>query len=271
MSIQRDSDERIRDAAVDAAWDAASTEEPTPWSDANILAAARAEARSHPTSHAARQPTPWWIRWQSLAAVAGVACLAFILVQRLPTDTADMEMQKARTPVATAPAKLPESEPASALHAAAEASAPRQSVDVPPQGSSPPEQTPARGTLRGIAELPAARESTEIAVPDVSPPMASQASPRETANRSEDFVMAPGQETATSPARQQAAAISAAKTQSQVGEAEAWTRRIVALHAAGNLAAAAAELQSFRRAYPDADDRLPADLRHWARTVRPED
>ena len=44
----------------------------------------------------------------------------------------------------------------------------------------------------------------------------------------------------------------------------AWANRIVALHDAGDLAAAAAELRAFRAAYPDADGYLPVGLRAWA-------
>ena len=44
-------------------------------------------------------------------------------------------------------------------------------------------------------------------------------------------------------------------------------RRIAALHAAGNLDSAAAELREFRRAFPDADRFLPDDLLAWAAGV----
>jgi hypothetical protein len=51
--------------------------------------------------------------------------------------------------------------------------------------------------------------------------------------------------------------------------ADAWVRRIADLYAAGDDAAAAAELRAFRAAYPDADSRLPEPLRAWAATVTP--
>jgi hypothetical protein len=50
--------------------------------------------------------------------------------------------------------------------------------------------------------------------------------------------------------------------------ADAWTARIVALHAAGELAAAADALRAFRAADPDADTYLPDSLRDWAGTVQ---
>lgn len=49
---------------------------------------------------------------------------------------------------------------------------------------------------------------------------------------------------------------------------ENWARRIAALHDAGELAAAAAELRAFRAAYPDADSYLPAELHAWAASER---
>jgi hypothetical protein len=45
--------------------------------------------------------------------------------------------------------------------------------------------------------------------------------------------------------------------------------RIAKLHNDGNDVAAATELRAFRAAYPDADRRLPPDLREWAATIRP--
>ena len=47
----------------------------------------------------------------------------------------------------------------------------------------------------------------------------------------------------------------------------AWARRIAALHDAGDLAAAEAELRAFRAAHPDADDYLPQAVRVWATSV----
>jgi len=47
-----------------------------------------------------------------------------------------------------------------------------------------------------------------------------------------------------------------------------WATRIEALHASGDLAAAAAALREFRAADPDADSYLPESLRDWARTVQ---
>ena len=47
----------------------------------------------------------------------------------------------------------------------------------------------------------------------------------------------------------------------------AWASRIAALHDAGDLAAAEAELREFRAAHPDADGYLPEPVRAWAGSV----
>lgn len=48
---------------------------------------------------------------------------------------------------------------------------------------------------------------------------------------------------------------------------EAWASRIAALHDAGDMAAAAAELRAFRASHSDADRYLPGPLRAWAASV----
>jgi len=46
-----------------------------------------------------------------------------------------------------------------------------------------------------------------------------------------------------------------------------WARRVAALHDAGDIAAATAELRAFRAAYPDAEQYLPEAVREWAASV----
>ena len=48
---------------------------------------------------------------------------------------------------------------------------------------------------------------------------------------------------------------------------EDWAGKIVALHDAGDLAAAAAQLRDFRGNYPGADGYLPGRLQTWAASV----
>ena len=52
-------------------------------------------------------------------------------------------------------------------------------------------------------------------------------------------------------------------------DVDAWIVRIHKLHDEGKLADAASELRALRLANPDADGRLPQELRTWAATVKP--
>jgi hypothetical protein len=52
-------------------------------------------------------------------------------------------------------------------------------------------------------------------------------------------------------------------------DVDAWIVRIRKLHDDGKLADAAKELVAMRAAVPDADRRLPLELRAWAATVKP--
>ena len=52
-------------------------------------------------------------------------------------------------------------------------------------------------------------------------------------------------------------------------DVDAWIIRIRKLHDDGKLADAAKELIALRAAVPDADRRLPPELRTWAETVKP--
>ena len=66
------------------------------------------------------------------------------------------------------------------------------------------------------------------------------------------------------------AAAEAAAKQSVAARPEspaAWASRIAALYEAGDLAAAEAELRTFRAAHPDADGYLPEPARAWADSV----
>ena len=69
------------------------------------------------------------------------------------------------------------------------------------------------------------------------------------------------------PSLSGALAPAAAPAEAVVPSPEDWARRIAALHASGDLDAAAAQLREFRRAYVDADGFLPDELRDWAAAV----
>lgn len=78
-------------------------------------------------------------------------------------------------------------------------------------------------------------------------------------------------ETAGQPAPAGAAAGASAPSAAAPMTPEAWARHIAALHASGDVAAAASELRAFRTAYPDADAYLPPALRAWAASVQAAD
>jgi hypothetical protein len=56
---------------------------------------------------------------------------------------------------------------------------------------------------------------------------------------------------------------SPAELQARARDPDAWIARIRKLRADGRVAEAVAELREFRRYVPDAETRLPADLRQW--------
>jgi hypothetical protein len=74
-------------------------------------------------------------------------------------------------------------------------------------------------------------------------------------------------ETAERPAPAGPAAGASAPSAAAPMPPEAWARHIAALHASGDVAAAASELSAFRTAYPDADAYLPVPMRPWAASV----
>jgi hypothetical protein len=140
MTEQR-RDDRVTDAAVDAAWRQAAGEQPPAEIDAAILAAARAAVRRDTKE---RLPAPLPRRranWQPLAAAAGVIGLSFLLVQMLPRD------QPARSP-------------------ANEESPPPAAESATPAAESAPTLTPPQPATRNAASLATAeRETTAGAAP----------------------------------------------------------------------------------------------------------
>lgn len=249
MSNQAGTGDGTRDPSLDAAWHAASTEEPTPQVDASILAAAHEETRSRSQSRSARRASPRWIRWQSLAAAAGLAGLAFLVVQRMPTGTESTKTFESPAPSLPAAGIRPEADNAAGAVSTAETQVP-QLVQEPPRSSAPVSseaRPPQPGEEAFRKAAPADRPTTQ--------------------GRAEDLAVAPLLESPTPLVRQQAAGIAAEEPASDAPSPDVWVRRILALHEAGDLPAAAYELRAFRRAYPDADARLPTALHEWANTV----
>jgi hypothetical protein len=113
---------------------------------------------------------------------------------------------------------------------------------------------------------PAAPEARDEAAVSVPAPAQKTVSARESVE---------GQGTADVAAATEASAGAAQRSPAEPvtapRSAEAWAEQIADLHAAGNAAAAAAELTAFRQAHADADDYLPQALRSWAASIRPPD
>jgi hypothetical protein len=238
MSNVRREDERPGDPAVDQAWRSAATDEPSAQLDATILAAARAATvrkKSTPTSPATRYR---WTRWQPLAAAAGVAGLAFTIVQLLPREAA-------------VPAK-----PSASTEQAIERSLPGRTESPPPQNAAPA-SAPPPAPREAAAEHPTAAKHALPAAP-TAPSLASEGAARDAAGAT-----AEAEADASSEQRlRQVAPPAAAPVTPQD-----WARRIEALYGAGDETAAADALQAFRSAYPDADQYLAEALLPWAASV----
>jgi hypothetical protein len=174
-----------------------------------------------------------------MAAAAAVAGLALLLVPRterqermLTAPTQDNPTESAQPANEAVPADVPvpDREAASAERPAPPAAAPAAKMQsVAPQATGP---------------------ST-----------AAETGPVEAQTRAE--TAGPG--TATARSR----AVTAGGVDGSAGSAspQEWIDRVATLHAAGDMAAAAAALQEFRRAFPDADAQLPPELRAWAAAV----
>lgn len=86
MTTRQNDDPVPRDSRLDAAWRAASNEEPPAALDAAIRAAARREVGAKPQSLSAQAATHARRRWWPLAAAATVAVIAIGVVQRAGHD-----------------------------------------------------------------------------------------------------------------------------------------------------------------------------------------
>lgn len=231
MTNDRRDDQRPGDPAIDQAWRAAARDQPSAQLDAAILAAARAatvRAKSAPTPPATRH---WWTHWQPLAAAAGVAGLAFTIMQMLPRDSAIPAIPSTGQAIERTPPGRSES--TTLRNAAPPPAAPREADGDHPESAkraSPTASTPRQPTA-GAAARDAAGAMAEAEV-----------SPEQRLRQVAPAPAAPG-------------------------TAEDWARHIEALYQAGEQEAAASALQAFRDAYPDADQYLAESLQPWAASV----
>ena len=237
------------DAALASAWRAASRDEPPAGVDAAILAAARAELRGHAAAGQARRA--WWSSWQPLAAAAGVAGLAFVLVQTLPEHAAPRAPAVSEQS-ATAASGSPPPEADTAV--VAEPPNAAKTAPAPPEPPAPAQRARSRPEAR--PEARAEGEAAEATAPAFTSPLPAATADRRAARAVTE--------------RQAAAASSLEESAMGAGEPpspEGWVERILASYEAGDLPGAEAQLEDFRRAYPDADRHLPDRLRDWAASV----
>jgi hypothetical protein len=286
-----------RDQRLDAAWRAASRDEPPPALDAAIRAAARRAIGGSPR----RRRNKHW--WYPLAAAATVALLAVGIAQLTPservapnvTDMAsapgersDAALQAAaqKAPVAAAPVSaLPPPEPAATSSAAAMAAgaggAERAPVPAPqkPVAEAKPQSVMRDKLARTAPEMAAA---SSVPSPPAAPapaerPLSEPFPASGTAESGRDAKLEEGSPAVSTPARQAveplraqnrvAAANVASADSAKVAPASAravddWIKRIRDLRVAGRFDEAAKELAAFRSAYGErADALLPEDLR----------
>jgi hypothetical protein len=165
--------EMERDPRVDAAWRAASSEQPSPALDAAIRAAARRAVEAGPR----RKRDKHW--WYPLAAAATVAVIAVGLLQLTPpeqvapTVVAEMTAPKKEAVPATPPSSTVapafNKDAVDALQAPAPAQNPQPSA---PAQSSPPRRQLDEADQRAKAAMPApaAAEAPKLAAPPRSEP-----------------------------------------------------------------------------------------------------
>jgi Meckel syndrome type 1 protein len=270
-----------RDPALDAAWREHSTEMPPAALDAAILAAAHRAVGSAPkdagkTAAEATSPQRWWM---PLAAAATIGAVALGILQTMP------QQDSATTPAVTdapAPARAPErasdapSAPRDELQAASRKQAPA-AVTVP---AAPP--APASAPAKPAAKIIA--PEAQIAASPAPQPFPAEKKAESTESDAKDRArMAPKLASAplaaadvppVLPAPMASGAVALGKNVARQDaapavDADAWIARIRKLHDEGKLADAAKELVAMRAAVPDADARLPRELRAWAATVKP--
>ena len=292
------SDPRARDdAALGHAWHEVSREEPPSNVDARILAAARASVGTGRTADTGS--SRWWTRWQPMLAAAAVAGLAFVLV---PMTSAPPPAERATESTAPAAAQTPgtasEAIATSQAPPAAGAVADRRRLLKEPAPSAKTSESAGTGSRReaavagtesGAARAPAAvpppPAAAESVLDDAAPAGVSAES---TASGASSDSAAFGELGATAPRRSVENASNAGRTRESAAaaptaqarekradqaavvdaDAAAWVERIAAAYRDGDLATATAELRAFRTVEPAADDRLPDDVRNWARTVK---
>lgn len=251
--------EARQDAALDGAWRSVSTEQPSARVDAAILAAARnavADRRETARATPARfTPRQRWSQWAPMAAAAAVAGLALTLVQTLPRD-----------PDHAPPPAVPESAKSAAAPTAVPAPAPALPDPAERQRFEAPH---ASDTVGPVAQERAAPAPVVAAPSDIpAPPAAIPAENPAGGIAAASQVPSVGSNESRSVAGAKRGELADSMVTGEAASPEEWVTKILALHDAGDIAAAEDTLRAFRVAVPDADRYLPKSLGEWAALVR---
>ncbi len=244
-------DDRARDEAVDRAWADAARDQPPEHVDAAILAAARSAVEANKVTPL-RPPGPRRIpHWQPLLAAAGVAGIAFVLLQVLPRE--------ADRPAATSPTKsqtvLGAPQPVTSNSAIAR-------DEGPPSASTGVQETQVAAPTepeQEVAPAEAGRLDASQAAADAA------AAPSYAAKSAAGATM---ESAVPAPAVPAPAAAASAAPDSSERAVVASEEQVIDAYRRGDLGAAATALRRLRAQDPNADERLPPDLREWARSVR---
>jgi len=183
------------------------------------------------------------------------------------------EADVARTPTVAAPPAAP-SAAAARKQAAKVAAPPVTDSAAPPPASfaAAPQPFPAEkkadsGETAESADMKSRSRGALATEPAAAPPVAqySGLARKDERQRSEPLQSAPAAAGAMALGKTAANSARPAKD----NDVDAWIMRIHKLHDEGKLADAANELRALRQSNPEADGRLPPELRAWAATVKP--
>jgi Meckel syndrome type 1 protein len=275
-----------RDPALAALWREHSTEAPPPQIDAAILAAAHRAVASAPHRRERWLGPRAWRWWMPLAAAAVIAVV--VVGVKPPSQTLVDDAVQSATDMPSAPAEKPSAAPAPEPKvAAAPAREPKVAAAPGERSAAAPKEERAKSVEPRVAQSGGSERQQPA---PAAPPAPDTSTSRERAEldaehvqtftapppaRAAGLVAAPAQP--ASPAGAAAAGPSAAPAaptapaaradQATALSAEDWIARIRALRARSAQDEALHELARFRAAYPDADARLPSDLREWAKRM----
>lgn len=281
-----------KDRDLEQAWHAASHEQPPKALDDRILAAAHRAAASGPRKLApeATRPPRWWM---PLAAAAVIGVVAIGVVQLVPNETvydappphapaSDTAMlnkvqKETEQPPAAPPAAAPAPAPVARADKAAEANvaAAKQRAASPPPPPAPAQSTVREQKLAASAPepFPQKTEQPRDALADKDARSnerqeAMPARPAAPAPAATAPMAAPGRAMMRAQSDYASAAGAIAQNAPPAEEArrkardpDAWIAEIRKLKDAGQLEDALRELKAFREAVPEAEKKLPADLR----------